>query len=123
MIFADTVDRVRSLYLKSGMSIGDFFERAGSFPCVCNVPGQLRDSWVASVEWHDRYEFYGNEPSSRRKLGEWMNAIIHGAFRDRATVLSFEGARGSGKSTVTRVVYSWFEPPCEESGECICMHP
>ena len=31
-------------------------------------------------------------------------------------MLSFEGVRGSGKSTVTRVVYSWFEPPCEDSG-------
>ena len=81
MLFSGTVDRVRALHLHCDWPIKKFFDRAAKAPCVCAVNGGLFESLKAGVEWHDKYEFYGEEPPSRVKLGSWFDALLGGVAR------------------------------------------
>ena len=76
LLFRGTVDRVVALHLHCDWSIKDFFSRAGKSQCSCSVKDGQYHALVGGVEWHDRYEFYGDELASRAKLGEWFFRIL-----------------------------------------------
>ena len=110
------LDRVRSHYLRE-YSFKAFFDRAGSAACICDVEDELYLALKKSVEWHDAHEYYGpHQGKSVEKIGKWLDCAVKGSFKDRATVLTISGAKGSGKSTILNSFGNFFEPKDAQTG-------
>ena len=108
--YAAQRDRVITQILgKEKLTFATFYARAGKQKCTCPTPGENFENLKQGIEFHDEKEFYNGGPKSKEIVGQWIEAALK-EFPDRARVLSFNGEKGCGKSSVTGALEGLFLP-------------